>query len=547
MYRVNGRNQETGKLILERRRDPQEMTQSSASSGDRREFLDMLLDWNRDFADHHLSSTLRYTQDVKRQTVNVGADIKNSVAFRNLNLAGQVNYNWKYRYFVGFNFGYSGSENFADGNRFGFFPSFSMAWNVAEESFIKNNMTWLSMFKVRYSQGKVGNDKLYLGGALQRFPYLYTINTDAGGYNFGFGENSDKVTGINYSQVASMGVTWEVATKKDLGFDLSILNDKFSLTMDYFNEKRTGIYVVRNFLPEIAGLTSAPRANVGAVRTEGFDGNFHFKHKVGNVDMTIRGNITYTKNEILERDEVWQVYPYLYQKGYRVDQRKGLVALGLFKDYDDIRNSPTQTFGTVQPGDIKYADVSGDGIVNGDDRVAIGATTRPNLGYGVGMSFMWNGFDFNFHFQGAGRSTFPIYGKCVFAFSDNAWGNIFSNMLDGRYIDADTANILGLKPNENPNASYPRLTYGVNGNNDEDSTFWMRDGKYIRLKNVDIGYSLPKRIANKVYLSNLRIFVSAANLYTWAPFNMWDPESAQPRGEDYPLTRSVTLGISINL
>jgi len=294
-------------------------------------------------------------------------------------------------------------------------------------------------------------------------------------------------------------------------------------------------------------LESNPKANVGAVQARGFDGNFEVRHNVGDLHMTLRGNMTYSKNEILERDEENKVYPYQYDRGYRVDQQKGLIAMGLFKDYDDIRNSPRQDFGVVQPGDIKYKDVNGDGVVNNGDRVAIGATTRPNMIYGVGASFGWRGYDFNFHFQGAGKSTFPIYGKTVFAFSENDWGNIMQGMLEDRWIDSETAAQLGLVANENPNASYPRLSYGGNNNNQQSSTYWLRDGRYLRLKNMDIGYTLPKSITNKYHFNDIRIFVAGSNLITWSKFKLWDPESAQPRGEEYPLTRSITMGLSVNL
>ena len=214
------------------------------------------------------------------------------------------------------------------------------------------------MFKIRYSHGKVGNDNI---GDNNRFPYLYTIATTGYNsegkpnyvYNWGFGDYGKSFIGTHYTQMASNGITWEVATKDDLGIDLSLFNDKFTATVDYFHEKRTGIFLTREFLPDITGLESKPKANVGEVKSQGFDGNFALKQKLGEVDMTIRGNITYSKNEVLEKDEENQVYSYLYQKGYRVDQVKGLIAEGLFADYDDIRTSPKQEFGTVQPGDIK--------------------------------------------------------------------------------------------------------------------------------------------------------------------------------------------------
>lgn len=195
-------------------------------------------------------------------------------------------------------------------------------------------------------------------------------------------------------------------------------------------------------MPDITGLESKPKANVGEVKSQGFDGNFALKQKLGEVDMTIRGNITYSKNEVLEKDEENQVYSYLYQKGYRVDQVKGLIAEGLFADYDDIRTSPKQEFGTVQPGDIKYKDVNGDGVVNDGDIVAIGSTSKPNLIYGLGLSATWKGLDVSLHFQGAGKSQFFTYGKCIWAFTEGQWGNILKGTLDNRWVDAETAQSL---------------------------------------------------------------------------------------------------------
>lgn len=542
-WKALSRDVNTGEIVWYHMSDSRDMYQESGSNGNRREFLEMLLSWDRGFANHHVGATLRYTQDNFRQTVDLGTDIKNGVSKRNQGLAGRVTYNWNYRYFLDFNFGYTGSENFAKGHQFGFFPAFSTAWNIAEEPIVKRLFPWMNMFKVRYSHGKVGNDNL----GNDRFPFLYTIGGTDQGYNWGFGDYNKVVSGMHYTQIASNGITWEIATKDDLGVDLSLFNDKFTATVDYFHEKRTGIFMTRDFLPEITGLESRPKANVGQVKTEGFDGNFAFRQQLGSVHMTIRGNMTYSKNEILDRDEENQVYSYLYQKGYRVDQVKGLIAEGLFKDYDDIRTSPKQSWGDVQPGDIKYRDVNGDGIVNSQDRVAIGATSRPNLIYGIGASFVWNGFDFNFHFQGAGKSTFSTYGKCVFAFSEKDWGQIFKGMLDNRWVDADTAAKLGIPANENPNASYPRLSYGGNSNNQQESTFWLRDGRYFRLKNVDIGYTLPKQFVNKIHFNNIRVYITGSNLLTWSKFDTWDPETTNPRGEAYPLTKAVTMGVQVNL
>ena len=540
MYRANSRDSQ-GNIIWDKLFEETSMSQKSGGDGSRHEFLEALLRWDRTFDKlHNFSAVSRFTQDERIQTQNIGTDIKNSVSKRNQGLAGQLTYNYALRYFVDFNFGYNGSENFADHHRYGFFPAFSLAWNVAEEPLIKKVLPWLNMFKLRYSWGKVGNDNM------GRFPYLYTLDyTPNIGYNWGSNLTSGTIPGIHYTQMASPNVTWEVARKTDFGFDFVAFDNKFSLTMDYFHEKRTGIFIQRMFLPDITGLESYPWANVGAVKSKGFDGNFQYKDHVGEINWTVRGNITYSKNTILERDEENNVYAYQYGKGYRVNQQRGLIALGLFRDYDDIRNSPKQSWGTVQPGDIKYKDVNGDGIVDDGDRVAIGATDTPSLIYGLGASVSWRGFDFNLHFQGAGKYTFLINSGAVNAFRDGRWGNILQGITDNRWISSD---ISGTKETENPNAPYPRLSYGYNLNNQQPSSFWLRNGRFLRLKNLDIGYTLPKPMVNTIHLESVRIYISGQNLITWSPFKLWDPElDSSMRGQIYPITRSFTAGIQISL
>ena len=542
------RNEE-GELVFKKISGAGNMAQESSSSGNRREFLDLTLNWNRAFKAHHPSATLKYTQDAFVKTVALGDDLKEGVSRRNQALAGRFAYNYNYRYFVDFNFGYNGSENFAKGHRFGFFPAYSLAWNIAEEKIIKKHLKWMNMFKLRYSYGKVGSDKLKIGDTTYRFPYLYTIKDDGNGWTWSdYGSPDNVYTGMQYTQLASNNVTWEIATKHDAGVDLSLFNDKFTATVDYFHEQRDGIYMERNYLPGIVGVNTYPKANVGSGRSKGFDGNFAYKQKIGKVNLTVRGNFTYSKNEILEKDEENAVYPYQKEAGYRVNQAKGLIALGLFKDYDDIRNSPQQTnWGKVQPGDIKYKDVNGDGIINGSDEVAIGATTKPNLIYGFGISAQWKGFDFNAHFQGAGKSSFFINGPTVYAFNGSQWGNVLTNLVKDRYVDAETAATLGIPANENPNASYPRLSYGGNDNNYRASTYWLRDGSYLRLKTLEVGYTLPKSIVNKIRFNKIRVFFIGTNILTFAKFKEWDPEMGSSNGEKYPLAKTFTLGLTVNI
>lgn len=531
---------ENGNLKFDQISPEQKMMQSSDSSGDRIEFFEAVLNYDRGFDKHHFGGTLKYNQDSKVMTVKIGDDIKNGISRRHQGLAGRVSYNWYYRYFVDFNFGYNGSENFATGHQYGFFPAASAAWNIAEEALIKKHFKWINMFKVRYSYGKVGNDNF---GDNVRFPYLYTIG-GGGGYQWADYNYDKNYGGKVYTALAANNVSWEIATKHDLGVDLALFNDNLTATIDYFHEQRDGIYMERKFMPEIVGVQSFPKANVGSVLSRGLDGNFAYKQKLGDVKLTVRGNMTYSKNEILERDEEQNVYLYQMEEGHRVDQARGLIALGLFKDYDDIRNSPRQDFGTVQPGDIKYKDVNGDGVVNDGDRVAIGATTKPNLIYGMGISAQWKGLDVNVHFQGSGKSTFFIDGPSVRAFSSGTWGNILTDLVKDRWISAD---ISGDPSTENPNASYPRLSYGGNNNNFRNSTYWLRNGSYLRLKTVEIGYSLPKSFVNKCHFNNMRFFFIGTNLLTFSSFKLWDPELGSSNGEKYPLARVFTLGLNVNL
>ena len=521
-----------GEIVFKKVAEKQLMFHESSASGNRRQFLEAILQYDRRFGDHSVGGTLKYTQDEYVNTQSTAG--YDWLPNRHMGLAGRITYGWKYRYMVDFNFGYNGSENFAPDNQFGFFPAYSVAWNIAEEPIIKKNLKWMNMFKLRYSYGKVGSDNIGT-----RFPYLELFES-RNPYNWGDYNTPNVDNGQIYKQISSSGVTWEIATKHDIGVDFSLWDDRFTGTVDYFHETRDGIFMQRQSLPGTLGLSYlTPSANVGKVRSTGFDGNVAFKQDIGNVSLTVRGNFTYSNNKILAADEANSAYPYIRDTGYRVNQAKGLIALGLFKDYDDIRNSPQQTeWGTVMPGDIKYKDVNSDGVINDSDRVPIGSTTRPNLIYGFGMSATWKGFDVNLHFQGAGKSSFFIDGFGVRPFSGGDWGNILTDVV-GNYWSLGT--------NENPDAKYPRLTWQNNSNNNRESTYWLRDGSYLRLKTVEVGYTLPKNISRAILMNNVRIFFIGTNLLTFSKFKLWDPEMGSSNGQQYPLSKMLTLGLTVNI
>ena len=548
-----------GELLFTKKADAQTMQSNPWKNTQRKEFIEAQLDYDRSFGDHQVGAVLKYTQD------DTSDDWIN---YRHQGLAGRLTYGWKYRYYADFNFGYNGSENFAKGHRFGFFPAYSVAWNIGEEPWIKKHAKWIDMLKLRYSYGKVGNDYMSINGSRVRFafrPEFDNTSTWSGdgddaksmgtltGYKFGdVGVDTYNYNGLTYSRMANVNVTWEVSKKHDVGVDLYLFGNKFNATVDYFNEKRTGIYMTRSYLPQSVGLNflatspSAsnryPSANVGAVKSSGFDGNLALNQKIGQVDFTFRGNFTYSKNEILEYDEQYSHYPYSRNAGFRVNQARGLIAIGLFKDYEDIRYSPDQSglAGSVDiaPGDIKYRDVNGDGKIDDNDIVPIGSTTRPNFIYGYGLSAKWKGFDFNVLFQGTGKSTFFINGASVYPFQESFWGNILTDVV---------GNYWSLGKNEDIHAKYPRMSFGGNSNNYRASTYWLRDGSYLRLKNLEIGYTLPKKFVNQAHINNIRVYFMGTNLLTFSSFKLWDPELGSSNGRAYPLSRTYTLGMTVSL
>lgn len=542
-YYADRRRDANGNLVMRRMLTEELMSQVADTESNRLENLEAEIHYDRLFLDvHNIGLTLKYNQRQQIQTANVD-DIIKGIARRNQGVSGRLTYAYEYRYFTEFNFGYTGSENFSKGNQFGFFPAISGGWNIAEESFIKGRVKWLDMLKVRYSYGEVGNDQV---SGNVRFPYLSSFG-DSEKWNFGDNLNKNEYTGLHYSQIASPNLKWEVAKKHNLGMDaeLSVLRGRFSLTADIYKDTRERIYMERKHLPEIIGIKSKPWANVGKMESKGIDGNFMFQQKVGNIDFTLRGNMTYTKTKILEYDEEANAYPYQKTEGFRLSQERGYIALGLFKDYDEIRNSPRQDFGSeVMPGDIKYQDVNGDGVINTLDRVPIGSTITPNLIYGIGLAAQWKDFDFNIHFQGAGKSAYNLNGPAVHPFSYGTWGNVLTDVDEpgNRWISRD---ISGDPATENPDAKYPRLSYNGNSNNYQASTFWLADGRYLRLKTLEFGYSLPKKFVSKLRMNNVRAYFIGNNLAVWSPFKLWDPELASWNGMAYPLAKNFTLGLTV--
>lgn len=541
-YQAERKRDRNGNLIMKRISTEQLLKQTSSSSGERIYNVEAELHYDRSFSDaHRIGAMVKYLQRERANTSDVGEDMIKGVARRNMGVSGMFTYGYKDRYLAEFDFGYTGSENFDKEHRWGFFPALSLGWNVAEENFIKKNLPWLEMFKIRYSWGEVGSDKLPDD---KRFPFLSDIG-GRDGYNYGQAYSDNNYGGLFYTMVSSPKISWEIAKKQNLGFDINAFHNRFSLVFDLFKDSREKIYVRRTHLPSMVGITSEPFANIGKMEGKGFDGNFRYHEKFGEVEMTLRGNLTYTKNEVIESDEEANAYSYKMEKGFRYQQARGLIAEGLFKDYNDIRNSPQQTYGEYMPGDIKYKDVNGDGQIDDNDIVPIGATTIPNVMYGFAVEVLWKNFNFNIRFQGAGKSAYFLNGPTIYPFSEGAWGNILTEAAESgnRWISRE---ISGDAATENVNAKYPRLSYGGNGNNYRNSTYWLRDGSYLRLKEIELGYRIPNHLTRKWHMHDVRLYLNCNNLAVWDKLKVWDPELGIGDGMKYPPSKTFTVGLTLN-
>ena len=507
------------------------------TDGDRRFYIQGYFNYDRAFGDHHVGGMLLYNQD--EYNSNVNSSLLNSLPKRRMGIAVRAAYDYANRYLFEFNAGYNGSENFAKGHRFGFFPSVSVGWNISQEKFWEPILPVVSELKLKASYGSVGNDAI--GG--DRWIYQSTISTNNG---WNYGENgSEGGGGIQVGNVENLNVSWEKAYKTNLGFEMRLF-DRIKIQADYFHEKREGVFINRQGLPAIVGLTTKPKTNIGASVNRGVDATLEYEEKVGEVFLTGRANFTFNRNKLLNNDEVEHLYKYQNSIGKTFgtggNHTFGLIAEGLFQSQEEIDNAPEQNFGTYRVGDVRYRDVNGDGVVDTYDKVALGYTNIPEITYGFGLTAQWRSWDINAFFQGIAHCTFYIGGTAMRPFST---GNINQSAINADIYDHvwKTTNT----PEQNLAAYYPRLSEaGGEGstNNNQTSTLTMRDGRFLRLKNFEIGYTIPKSILEKTFIKSTRIYVSGSNLLTFSKFKLWDPETGSSDGGIYPPLRVFTIGLN---
>ena len=469
-------------------------------------------------------------------------------------VSSRLTYGFRDTYMVDFNFGFTGSENFQPGRQYGFFPSIALGWVLSSYDYVKEKMPWVNLFKIRGSYGTVGNDRI--SGDI-RFPYLSLVNSSAA-----MPWGSAPVYSVWESRIGADNLIWEKGTKADLGIEGRFLNDRLQFVVDFFNDVRDGIFMQRVQVPSYAGLPSMPYGNVGKMKSYGSDGNVSYLHELNkDMNFTLRGNFTYSKNSVKDWEEANPKYPYLEIAGYPNGAIRGYQSLGLFKDDHDIETSPIQTFGPVMPGDVKYRDVNGDGRIDADDKVPLSYSNYPLLMYGFGGEFRYKKITVGVMFKGTGKTdVFHVgysdwqvgdNGNGYFPFYNGLYGNVLTmaNNPKNRWIPRDYAEANGIPVSlaENPNARFPRLYYGRNNNNAQLSDFFKGDARYLRLSEITVNYNFKRPALQKIGVSSIDFQLIGANLYLWDRIKYFDPEQAKFNGNVYPIPTTFTLQIYINL
>lgn len=495
-------------------------------------YAETAINYNRTFNDvHGLSGLLIYT--MRNYLEGNAGSLLLSLPYRNQGISGRATYSYDRRYFTEFNFGYNGSERFYKNNRFGFFPSGGVAWSIADEPFLKNFKSTLSKLKLRATYGIVGNDAI--GGPSDRFFYLSTVdmNNSSRGGLFGTNINYGK-EGVLVSRYDNKMITWETAHKTNFGLEIGLW-DKLDFQIDYFTEYRKNILMDRASIPTTMGLTAPIRANVGEASGKGVDMSLDYSKNFSNGLWIVgRGNFTYatSRYEVIEEPEYKEKN--LSKIGFSLSQPFGLIAERLFVDEADVKNSPYQNFGLYEAGDIKYRDLNGDGQITNLDIAPIGYPTTPEIIYGFGFSAGYKGFDLSCFFQGSGYSSFWMNEKG--STSPFVGGNQLLATYEQSYWSEESRDIYAI---------LPRLSRSVNENNSQTSTWFMRDGRFLRLKSLELGYSLPKSVLNNIKVGNLRLYASGTNLFLWSKFMTWDVEMGS-QGLGYPLQRVMNFGLQLS-
>lgn len=506
-------------------------------------YIEAAVNYNRTFAEtHDVSGMLVY---IRRNSLVANAgDLQRSLPFRNEGVSGRFTYGYDDRYLAEFNFGYNGSERFHQSERFGFFPSVGVGWYVSNEKFWEPMLSSVHKLKLRATYGLVGNDAI--GGPEDRFFYLSNVNLNQEANGARFGTNFNYIRpGVSISRYPNERITWETDRQLNVGVELGLFND-FEIIAEYFTRHRSNILMTRASIPTTMGLQADVRANVGEAKSGGVDFSLDY-NKIFTQQFWLQGrvNFTYASSEFTAYEEPDYRETYKSHIGHSLSQQWGLIAERLFVDDYEVANSPRQNYGEYRGGDIKYHDVNGDGQITNLDQVPLGFPTDPEIIYGFGFSAGYRSFDFSAFFQGSARSSFWIdpYATAPFVSYRYYDGELSDYSLQNQLLKAYADNHWS-ESNRNLHALWPRLSSTIIENNVQRNSWFMRNGSFLRLKSVELGYSIPRDYLSRWKIQNVRIYVSGTNVLTFSKFKLWDPEMAG-NGLSYPVQKVFNIGVQV--
>lgn len=507
-------------------------------------YLESAVNYNRTFNKNTFGGLLVYM--MRNNITGNGTDLQASLPFRNVGLSGRGTYSYDNRYYAEINFGLNGSERFSQSERFGFFPSAGLAWSISNEKFFEPLKGTISKLRLRATYGLTGNDQI--GRDEDRFFFLSNVSLNNGSKGAVFGrDNGYSRSGVSISRYDNNAITWETSKKLNLALELS-LTQGFELIAEYFTDHRSNILMARADVPLTLGLQATPYANLGKASGKGVDISLDYSKSFNkSFWITGRGNFTYATSSFEVYEEPNYDEKYLSRVGQPLSQQWGYIAERLFVDEEDVRSSPTQTFGEYMAGDIKYRDVNEDGIITNLDQVPLGFPTDPEIVYGLGFSTGYKGFDLSAFLQGSARSSFWINTGATAPFIAYNYGSSDASSLSGQPVNQllkAYADNHWSEDDRNLYALWPRLSSTYNSNNGQQSTWFMRNGSFLRLKSVEFGYTLPSKFAQKLKMRNLRFYMSGTNLGTLSGFKLWDIEQAG-RGLDYPIQKVYNFGVQV--
>lgn len=479
--------------------------------------LDIQLSYSGQFGRHGVTALAMYNQYETTDEV--------SIPNRFQGVGAWLNYNFDKRYSLDLMMSVQGCYKFAPENRFGVFPTVAGGWTVSNESFFEGAKELIPYLKLKASYGILGSQR-----GVSDFRYMGRLAATSAIYQFGNAMGS--VAGYVEDIIANPDLTWEKSKQANVGIETKLFHNKLTVSAEYFHDNRSDIFMVDNRVSSLLGITAIVEKNIGAMYTNGCDLAGMWNSNIGNVGYIIGGTYSFSHNTVTASGDVDQPYSWLSNIGYSQGVNRGYIAEGFFNSYNEIAAAPTQTFSTVKPGDIKYKDVNGDGIIDSYDKVPMGYGDTPELVYGLTLGVTYKGFGINALLQGAARVSHTVAGRVAFPFLAN--GNIFENQLNYWTPENQTADLPAIS----------NINTG-NANNIQPSSFWIRNADYLRLNTLELYYDFQKPVSTKAFIKNVRVFANAYNLFTWTNYNSPMDPQADEAGLGMPITRNMSLGCSI--